>query len=88
MTQTVLHFVFTLSGAGCLVQALRQAGRDDQVVVTSNDMEFGPINPGDLESRAKWVESELGPSDWNRISPRSDRVWDEAVSLTIERWCG
>jgi hypothetical protein len=78
VTQTVLHFVFTLSGAGCLVQALRQAGRDDQVVVTSNDMEFGPINPGDLESRAKWVESELGPSDWNRISLRSDRVWDEA----------
>jgi hypothetical protein len=37
MTQTTAHFVFTLSGAGCLVRALRSAGRDDQVVVTFFD---------------------------------------------------
>jgi hypothetical protein len=38
MTQTIAHFVFTGSGAGCLVQALRKAGRDDLVVATCHDM--------------------------------------------------
>jgi hypothetical protein len=44
MSQTVLHFVFTASGAGCLVQAFRKAGRDDQVIA-SEDFSFGPIDP-------------------------------------------
>lgn len=77
MAQTILHFVFTVSGGGCLVQALRKAGRDDQVVVTSHNMQFGPIDPGDLASRAKWIENELGFTDCDRTSP-SDRVWNEA----------
>ena len=51
MTQTTAHFVFTLSGAGCLVQALRKAGRDDLVVATCHDMHFGPIDPSDPVSR-------------------------------------
>jgi hypothetical protein len=37
MTQTVLHFVFTAPGAGCLVQAVRKAGRDDQVIASFDD---------------------------------------------------
>jgi hypothetical protein len=78
MTQTVLHFVFTASGAGCLVQALRKAGRDDQVIAPSDDLSFGPINPCDASSRAKWVERELGEKDWNRPPTSSERVWDEA----------
>jgi hypothetical protein len=51
MTQTVLHFVFTASGAGCLVQALRKAGRNDQVITSADDLSFGPINPPDSSSR-------------------------------------
>jgi len=78
MTETVLHFVFTLSGAGCLVQALRKAGRDDQVIAFSDDLSFGPIDPADASLRAKWVEHELGERDWNRSPTSSERVWDEA----------
>jgi hypothetical protein len=41
MTQTVLHFVFTAPGAGCLVQAVRKASRDDQVIASFDDLSFG-----------------------------------------------
>jgi hypothetical protein len=51
MTQTIAHFVFTVSAAGCLVQALRKAGRDDLVVATCHDMNIGPIDPSDPSSR-------------------------------------
>ena len=78
MTETVLHFVFTPSGAGCLVQALRKAGRDDRVIAFSDDLSFGPIDPADASLRAKWVERELGERDWNRPPASSERVWDEA----------
>ena len=78
MTQTVLHFVFTLSGAGCLVQALRKAGRDDQVIASPDDLSFGPINPPSSALRAEWAESELGRSDWHDVTDTSERLWDEA----------
>ena len=77
MTQTVAHFVFTPSGAGCLVQALRKAGRDDQVIACFDNMSFGPINPADWSLRAEWVEKELGQADWNKAPNSTDRLWDE-----------
>ncbi len=77
MTQTVAHFVFTLSGAGSLVRALRKAGRDDPVAVTSHDLNVGPINPSDPSVRAKLLETELGQID-RKDASRSERVWDEA----------
>jgi hypothetical protein len=77
MTQTIAHFVFTVSGAGCLVQALRKAGRDDLVVTTCHDMNLGPIDPSDPSSRAKWLENELGRND-RKDAARSERDWDEA----------
>jgi len=79
MTQTILHFVFTPSGAGCLIQALRKAGRDDLVIASFDDLSFGPINPSDSSLRAKWVENELGRTDWNDIGSGSERLWDEAL---------
>ena len=78
MTQTVLHFVFTASGAGCLVQALRKAGRNDQVITSADDLSFGPINPPDSSLRASWVENELGRTDWHDLAGTSERLWDEA----------
>jgi uncharacterized protein DUF3658/uncharacterized protein DUF1835 len=78
MTQTILHFVFTPSGAGCLVQALRKAGRDDQVVASFDDLSFGPINPFNASARAKWVEDELGRTDWSDTAAESERAWNEA----------
>jgi hypothetical protein len=76
MKQTIAHYVFTLSGAGCLAQALRKAGRDDQVVVTSHGFNVGPIDPSDPSARAKWLENELGRID-PKDTTRSDRSWDE-----------
>src|SRR6266700_2012284 len=77
MGQTIAHFVFTPSGAGCLVQALRKAGRDDQVIACFDDLSFGPIDPADPSVRAEWVEKELGRTGWNEVSSRSERLWDE-----------
>ena len=77
MTQ-IAHVVFTASGAGCLVQALRKAGRHDHVIACFDDMSFGPINPADSSSRAEWVEQELGRADWNKAPNSEERVWDEA----------
>jgi hypothetical protein len=77
MTQTVLHFVFTPSGAGCLVQALRKAGRDDQVITSFDDLSFGPINPPTSSLRAAWVENELGRTGWREVADTSEQVWDE-----------
>jgi hypothetical protein len=77
MTQTIVHFVFTGSGAGCLVRALRKAGRDDPVVSTCHDMNFGPIDPSDPSARAKWLENELGRID-RKDAARSARDWDDA----------
>jgi hypothetical protein len=77
MTQTIAHFVFTLSGAGCLLHALRKAGRDDLVVATCHDLNFGPIDPSDPSSRTQWLESEFGRID-RKDAARSERIWDEA----------
>jgi hypothetical protein len=76
MKQTTAHFVFTLSGAGCLVKALRKAGRDDQVVATCHGFNVGPIDPSDPSARAKWLENELGRID-PKDAARSERSWDE-----------
>jgi hypothetical protein len=76
MTQ-IAHVVFTASGAGCLVQALRKAGRADQVIIGFDDMSFGPINPADSSLRAEWVEKELGRADWNKAPRSTERLWDE-----------
>jgi hypothetical protein len=79
MTQTIAHFVFTPSGADCLVQALRNAGRDDWIVATFDDLSFGPINPPDSSLRAKWVENELGRTDWREFAAEAERLWDESL---------
>lgn len=80
MTQPVLHVVFTPSGAGSLKQALQHADRDDGVISFFDNLSFGPINPPDPSLRAKWVESELGWTEWNDVTAGSDRFWREALS--------
>jgi Protein of unknown function/Domain of unknown function (DUF1835) len=77
MTQTTAHFVFTPSGAGCLVQALRKAGRHDLVVASFDNLSFGPIDPPDSSLRAKWVENELGNTEWHEHAADSERDWNE-----------
>jgi hypothetical protein len=80
MTQTILHFVFAPSGAGCLSQALKTAGRDDQVISFFDDLSFGPINPPDSSLRAKWVENELGRTGWDDVTAESELFWRGAPS--------
>ena len=84
MTQTVLHFVFTLSGAGCLVRALRKAGRDDKVIASFDLMSFGPIDPSDPASRRKWLEMNSAGST-EKTPLRQNAIGTSRVSLTIER---
>jgi hypothetical protein len=71
-------FRFHASGAGGLVQAIKKAGRDDQVIASFDDLSFGPINPPDASLRAKWVENELGRADWSSVAEDSERLWEEA----------
>jgi hypothetical protein len=81
MAPSPLHVVFTPSGAGSLRKALADAGRDDQVISSFDDLSFGPINPSDLPLRSKWVENELGWTGWDDILPETEAFWREALSL-------
>jgi hypothetical protein len=59
-----LHVSFSDSASGSLRVALAEAGRSDDIVTCLDDFSFGPINPDDPETRARWVETELGfPGD-------------------------
>jgi hypothetical protein len=80
MMQKMLHVIFTPSGAGSLNQALRNAGRDDQVISFFDDLSFGPINSADSSLRAKWVENELGWTEWDDVTAQSERFWRDALS--------
>src|SRR3954466_11039691 len=80
MTRTLLHIVFTPSGAGSLRQALASAGRDEQVISFFDDLSFGPIDPPDLPLRSKWVEEALGWTGWHDIAPKTEAFWREALS--------
>ena len=79
MAQSIVHVVFTPSGASCLRTALKGAGRDDEVVADFDNLSFGPINPPDA-SRANWVESELGWTGWDEVASSSETFWREALS--------
>jgi hypothetical protein len=80
MAPAPLHVLFTPSGAGSLRQALADAGRDDRVISSFDNLSFGPIDPPDLLLRSKWVESELGWTGWNDIAPKTEAFWREALS--------
>jgi hypothetical protein len=71
-----------------LVQALRKAGRDDLVVASFDDLSFGPIDPPRSSLRAKWVENELGNTEWHQHAAESERDWNEARFPAIERLRG
>jgi hypothetical protein len=80
MASTVLHVVFTPSGAGSLRVALEDAGRDDEVISLFDCLSFGPINRPDMSLRSKWVEHELGRTGWDEIDRDSGTFWREALS--------
>jgi hypothetical protein len=77
MTQPIVHIIFTLSGGGLLRQALRKAGRDDEVVEIWHNLNVGPIDPSDPAGRAKWLEKEIGRTEPEDTAP-SERASIEA----------
>jgi hypothetical protein len=81
MTEPILHFVFSPSGATNLAGALEQAGRDDRVVTFFDDLSFGPIDPPDSILRAKWVEQELGRTGRDEMTNESERGWKRALAV-------
>lgn len=56
---SVLHVVIGHSAAMSLKQAIQSAGNDDSVLNYSDDLSYGPINPPDVNLRAKWIEQNL-----------------------------
>ena len=79
MAAATLHVVFTETGAGALRQALKKVGVADRVVALSDDLSFGPIDPGDAASRTIWVAQNLGGSDWAGVGAEDRVFWREAL---------
>jgi hypothetical protein len=78
MTQTIVHIVFTPSGASSLRKAVRVAGRDDQIVLTWHSLNIGRIDPSDPAARSRWFEEKelywSNPED----HASSKRHWDDS----------
>jgi hypothetical protein len=80
-----LHIVPTDSAGGSLLQAIRDDGRDDEVLRFRDDLSCGPIDPYEPEVRAAWWESyyerlkiDAAHRDfWDRVASTDDRlvVW-------------
>ncbi len=80
-----LHIAPGDSAGGSLIQAIREAGRDDEVLPFLDDLSCGPIDPDDPSTRAAWwaphhdateVAARLG-AFWQRVASTEDRlvVW-------------
>jgi hypothetical protein len=74
-----LHVVFTPSGANSLRQALKIAGRGDEIISAFDDYSFGPIDPPDSRLRTKWVENQLGWTGWD-IASQTEQFWHKSLS--------
>jgi hypothetical protein len=85
MTRPRLHIVFSMSAGANLRKALKQIGRDDRVIALPDDLSFGPINPSDANSRAQWMEAELGYTGWEEIIGGAQAFWTAAVSARNRR---
>lgn len=80
-----LHITPGISAGGSLIRAVRDAGRDDQVLSFCDDLSCGPIEPSDPSARADWwrlfdaaPEMEAALSEfWDRIGSTNDSlvVW-------------
>jgi hypothetical protein len=80
-----LHVAPGSSAGGSLLRALREAGRDYDVLSCGDDLNCGPIGSNDLAERAEWwgqfnddpdIEAVLR-GFWDRVSATDDRlvVW-------------
>lgn len=80
-----LHIAPGDSAGGSLIQAIRDAGRDDQVLPFRDDLSCGPIDPEEPSVRAAWWAQFYESSGvavtlsefWERVTTTDDRlvVW-------------
>jgi hypothetical protein len=64
VTTPTLHVVFGSSPAGIVRRALRELGRQEQVLDLMDDLSLGPIHPYNSEVRGQWLNHELGEFEW------------------------
>ena len=76
-----LHVIFSQSVAPHLREALKRAGRTDDVVFHADDLRRGPLDPGDPSSRGRWAIDvlDIDPEDIDS----DEAFWHE--SLNSER---
>jgi hypothetical protein len=83
---STLHIVPGHSAGGSLRQAIRGAGRNEEVLFFRDDLSCGPIDSEDLAARVTWWtqfhgdwETEAAPlkAFWDRVATTDDRlvVW-------------
>lgn len=84
-----LHLAPGLFAAGTLRQALRDAGRDDEVLALHDDLSCGPIHATDAGSRSTW-SSQIFDDDIGVIEASIAAFWDRLAAATdpIVVWAG
>ncbi len=77
-----LHISPGDSAGGSLAQALRDAGRDDEVLRFLDDLSCGPIDSDEVSARAAWWDQFYEEPDtaaalgrfWERVAATDDRI--------------
>jgi len=83
-----LHIAPGHSAGGSLRQAIRDAGRDDEVLFFRDDLSCGPIDSDEIAARVAWWEQFHG--DWETEAAPLKAFW-ERVAMTDDRlvvWFG
>jgi hypothetical protein len=83
VTKPVLHVLFGPSAEGSLRKGLALAGRRDQIVCLYDDLSFGPINPADADLRIRWVEEELGYTEWDDVTAATAPFMAASLSADV-----
>src|SRR5471030_253112 len=77
-----LHIAPGDSAGGSLQTALRDAGRDEEVLRSIDDLSCGPIDSDDPSARTRWwsqfhsdaEENDLLAQFWNRVATAEERL--------------
>lgn len=82
-----LHVTFNRSAAGSLRQALATLGLDEPVAAAIDELNLGPLEPGDAESRAAWFEDELGYElgydEQPSVADSIETFWDAVTARVV-----